>query len=289
MELVEAKREYLRDLCEVMGPIMEDTFVKMYQEAITRSNRMRDQTVKTFIVLLEEIANWNNSIIQTHTKEYETACAYFSELLGAVFVCHIKILSSVRTTKEPKKLEFVLPSNADFIHECIQEAGLVFAKHPKIFRTEDPLARTEAIQKVCCTSVEKVINRRRPTKEILMTYIGSTSRPLDFGTERQDDPAPDEFNEPEPTDQPPTDQPHPDENPEGTDHPLFGTEHQPEPEPEHQPAPAWLGHHGQHHGHHGHHSEPETRHIPVLFSDAAETHHGHHGHHGHHRHRGKMI
>lgn len=187
MELsVEAKREYLSMLCQVMSPIMTETFMEMYKEAQTRSNRHRDQVIKIFIVLLEEVENWNNSIISTHTNEYETRCHYFTDLLAAVFVCYIKILSSVRITKEPKKLPIKLPTNADFIHACLIQASSTFKVHYQIFREESHMKKENEIQRICAESVEKTLNKLIPIQQILRTYIADTSS-FDLNDEFQEE------------------------------------------------------------------------------------------------------
>lgn len=183
MELsVEAKKEYVNMLCNIMSPIMTETFVNMYKEAITRSNRHRDKVLQIFIILCEEITNWNNSIISTHTKEYETKCPYFSDLLAAVFVCYVKILSSIKIKKESKKLSIKLPSNSDFIHSCLVNCGKMFIENPMIFREDNQRIREESIRRVCDQSIEKALNDLIPIQQILRTYIIDTSA-FDIGEE----------------------------------------------------------------------------------------------------------
>ncbi len=172
---VEAKREYLAMLCSVMAPIMSETFVDMYKEAVQRSNRHRDQVQKLFIVLLEEVENWNNSIIKTHVDAYETKCHYFTDLLAAVFVCYVKILSSIRINKEPKKLPIKLPSNADFVHACLIRAAEKFKSHITIFREENALKKEQELFSICSKSVEETLNKLIPIQQILRTYIADTS------------------------------------------------------------------------------------------------------------------
>ncbi len=172
---VEAKREYLAMLCSVKAPIMSETFVDMYKEAVQRSNRHRDQVQKLFIVLLEEVENWNNSIIKTHVDAYETKCHYFTDLLAAVFVCYVKILSSIRINKEPKKLPIKLPSNADFVHACLIRAAEKFKSHITIFREENALKKEQELFSICSKSVEETLNKLIPIQQILRTYIADTS------------------------------------------------------------------------------------------------------------------
>lgn len=176
MELsVEAKREYLSMLCSVMSPVMSETFVDMYKEAIQRSNRHRDQVAKIFTVLLEEVENWNNSIITTHVNAYETKCHYFTDLLAAVFVCYIKILSSIRLNKQPKKLPIKLPTNADFVHACLIRAAEKFKMHIHVFREENALKKEQELMSLCAQSVEETLNKLIPIQQILRTYIADTS------------------------------------------------------------------------------------------------------------------
>lgn len=209
MELsVEAKREYLSMLCQVMSPIMCETFINMYKEAQTRSNRHRDKIISIFIVLLEEVENWNNSIITTHTNEYETKCHYFSDLLAAVFVCYVKILSSVRITKEPKKLPIKLPSNSDFVHGCIITASKMFIQHYQIFREENQFKKEQEICKICSESIERTLNKLIPIQQILRTYIADTSGfNLDDEQPVEEQPEPESESESEPEEPVPVPEP----------------------------------------------------------------------------------
>ncbi len=178
---VEAKNHYISILCKTMAPLMTETFVNMYKEAITRGKGNREATIKNFKVLLEEVTNWNNSIIQTHSKEYTNTCAYFSDLLAAVFVCYIKILSTVRMTKDSKKIQVKLPSNDNFIHACINNAATEFMDHIGVFREQDAIVRNRKLRDVCHSSINKTLDDLIPVQMILRTYINPESNEFEFG------------------------------------------------------------------------------------------------------------
>jgi hypothetical protein len=178
---VEAKNHYISILCKSMAPIMIETFINMYKEAITRGKGNREATVRNFKVLLEDVTNWNNSIIQTHSKEYTTSCAYFSDLLAAVFVCYIKILSTVRMTKDSKKIQVKLPSNDNFIHACINNAATEFIDHMVIFREQDAMVRNKKLKDICYASINKTLDDLIPVQMILRTYINPESNEFEFG------------------------------------------------------------------------------------------------------------
>jgi len=201
---VEARNHYVSMLSDCMTPIMAQTFITMYKESIERAKGHRDNVQKTFKVLLDEVQNWNNSIIQVHTAEYTKECEFFTDLLAAVFVCYIRILSCVQTRKtkgeSPKKIDVRLPTNDSFIHACINTAAKEFVKpkHMNIFREVDEMVREQKIDEICRNSVINTINflMRTPVKTILRTYLNPDSTEFSIGddevTQQQDEMAEDE-------------------------------------------------------------------------------------------------
>lgn len=204
---VEAKNHYVALLKKCMTPIMTETFVDMYKEAITRGKGNRDATMKNFVVLLEEVTNWNNSIISTHSKEYTNACTYFSDLLAAVFVCYVKILSTVRLNKESKKINVKLPTNDNFIHACINNAAKEFITHTYIFREQDAVTRNKKIREICSESIQHTLDELIPIQAILRTFMNADTSQFEIGEEATEEPGEEEepeeegeeAEEPEPT------------------------------------------------------------------------------------------
>lgn len=207
---MDAKNQYLAMLGSVMAPIMSQTFIQMYKEAIERGKGHRDNIQKNFKLLLDDVSNWNNSIIQTHAKEYAAACPYFSDLLAAVFVCYIKILSSVRITKDNKKIQIKLPPNADFIHACLNNAAKDFIQNMEIFREPNQSTRDRLIRDVCIRTVEKTMNELIPVQTILRTYMTPDTNEFSLGEQLDDTEA-----EPEPEEDPAEE-----EEPLGEEQPL---------------------------------------------------------------------
>ena len=101
--LVEAKKEYMDQLCMIMGPLMIQTFMDIYSEAhkMSKGKKVLIQYQK----LLKEVPNWNNHIVKEHSSKLCDSCSWFSDLLAAVFVSCVKILSSVRLMQKTKKYQ----------------------------------------------------------------------------------------------------------------------------------------------------------------------------------------
>ena len=102
--LVEAKKEYLGQLCIIMCPVMIDVFQDMYKEAVTLSKGKKPLVM--FQKLLKEVPNWSNQMSANHTSNIADRCAWFNDLLAAVFVACTKILSAVRLKADNKKIRF---------------------------------------------------------------------------------------------------------------------------------------------------------------------------------------
>ena len=68
--------------------------------------------------LLKEVPNWSDAMSKQHTDNIANRCAWFNDLLAAVFVSCVKILSAVRLSKDNKKISLKLPTNEVFIQMC---------------------------------------------------------------------------------------------------------------------------------------------------------------------------
>jgi hypothetical protein len=198
--LVEAKKEYMEQLCMFVCPLMIDTFSTMYQEAVKLAKNKKN--LNSFQVLLKEVPNWNNHMIKQHTIKLCNACAWFSDLLAAVFVSCVKILSAVRLNSENKKISLKLPSNEVFIHGCYEAVARELYKDPHIFQREcseyERDANLTGRFRVC---VEDTIKRMIPIQQILHTYISQgekmEEKNIDFNSSEGKEDAEGEEDDPE--------------------------------------------------------------------------------------------
>src|SRR6056300_184234 len=132
--LVDAKKEYLNQLAIIMVPFMIETFQEVYNESISRSKNKKVLAMNQ--LLLKDVKVWNDNIIKQHTVEINNSCSWFNELVAAVFVSHVKILSSVKLSAESNKISVKLPTNERFIHACYVAAAKELYKDPYIYHEE---------------------------------------------------------------------------------------------------------------------------------------------------------
>jgi hypothetical protein len=179
---------------------MIENFEKMYEEAYTMSKGRK--VLMMFQKLLKEVPNWNEGMSKQHTDNIANRCAWFNDLLAAVFVSCVKILSSVRLGKDNKKISLKLPTNETFIQTCYNNVAKELYKDPYIFSENlNEYARDEKLYERFAIAIEASVRELIPVQQILQTYMSQENKDIDLGGEMEDTEDPDfadEMAEPEP-------------------------------------------------------------------------------------------
>ena len=192
--MVEAKKEYMGQLYLIMCPHMIEVFQDMYDEA-TKLSKGR-KTLIMFQKLLKEVPNWSNAMSKQHTDNIANRCAWFNDLLAAVFVASTKILSAVRLKADNKKISLKLPSNEVFIQTCYNNVAKDLYKDPYVFHEEQSeYARDEDLSRRFSLCIEATVKELIPVQEILQTYMSQSAnmRDIDLDGEVHDTEDPDVF------------------------------------------------------------------------------------------------
>src|SRR6056300_478817 len=222
--MVEAKKEYLGQMCLIMCPPMIEVFQDMYNESIKLSKGRK--VLIMFQKLLKEVPNWSNAMSKNHSDNITSRCAWFSDLLAAVFVACTKILSAVRLKADNKKISLKLPTEEVFIQTCYNNIAKDLYKDPYIFSEEQSeYLRDEKLTARFTIAIESTVKELIPVQQILQTYMAQETRDISLDGEIQDGVDPDVFDggaEPDPF-------PEPEPEPE--------PEMEPQPEPDHMSGP----------------------------------------------------
>jgi hypothetical protein len=180
--LVEAKKEYMAQLCKLMSQSMIQAFHDMYKEAEKMSKGKK--VLLQYQKLLKEVPNWNDHIVKTNVDATCNSCGWFSDLLAAVFVSYVKILSSVRLKSESKKISVKLPTNALFIHTCYINAAKDLYKDPYIYHDEQSeFERDGKLFLRFTIAIEMTIQELLPVEQILKTYMSQAGTQVDLDGE----------------------------------------------------------------------------------------------------------
>lgn len=240
--LVEAKKEYLGQLCLVMCPPIIEVFAEMYEEANKLSKGRK--VLIMYQKLLKEVPNWSNAMSKRHADNITSRCAWFNDLLAAVFVSCVKILSSVRLRAENKKISLKVPTNEVFIQTCYDNVAKELYRDPYIYHEEQSEhIRDEKLYARISVCIENTVKQLIPVQQILQTYMSQTDRniSLDDDEQLEDTEDPDVYDDatmPEPVPEPEP-EPVPESEPEPVPEPdalanefkTIQTVQSPDPEP----------------------------------------------------------
>ena len=126
------------------------------------------------------------------TRIISDRCAWFSDLLAAVFVACTKILSAVRLKADNKKISLKLPTNEVFIQTCYNNVAKDIYKDPYIFHDEQSeYIRDEKSDFRFCLCIESTVKELIPVQQILQTYMSQESRDISLDGDVDDSPDPD--------------------------------------------------------------------------------------------------
>jgi hypothetical protein len=157
---------------------MIDVFDVMYQEAHKISKGRK--VLIMFQKLLKDVPEWNETMAKEHTDNIADRCAWFKDLVAAVFVSSVKILSAVRLSKEVKKLSVKLPSNEVFIHSCYKNAAKDLYKNPYVFsENQSEYNRNDELFERFKICIEVTVKELIPVQQILQTYMTTTDDIID--------------------------------------------------------------------------------------------------------------
>ena len=188
--LVEAKKEYLGQMCIIMCPPMIEVFQEMYGEAVKTSKGK--QVLIMFQKLLKEVPNWSNAMSKRHADNITDRCVWFTDLLAAVFVACTKILSAVRLKADNKKISLKLPTEEVFIQTVYNNAARDIYKDPYVFHEEQSeYARDENLTMRFSVCIENTVKELIPVQQILQTYMSQDTRDISLDGDVQDSADPD--------------------------------------------------------------------------------------------------
>jgi hypothetical protein len=157
--LLDAKREYVGQLTDVMAP---------YVLSFLANLRATSPTLVDFQHRLREIPVWNSNVVAQRTQEIEGRFPYLNDLIAAVFVSYTKILSSIKLGEDKPNIRLRLPANDQVVHsvfiytakDMYETAGLVNA---------DRATRIATVR----NAIETAVRASLPIAEILRAYLGN--------------------------------------------------------------------------------------------------------------------
>jgi hypothetical protein len=180
--LSEAKNEYCARLITILTPLMKEGFKSIFDEAIIlcKDNNEDDKYLMTFQNFLTRIPKWNSTIVEEEVKRIldKSKCNYLNDLLTCVHILQLKVMTSIRVTQIPKKVDINIPKLNDFIHNCyILTAKKIYTNVYLYDLTVPPLQQqmnNREIENIIKESILAKIRESIPIENILRSYMDET-------------------------------------------------------------------------------------------------------------------
>lgn len=158
----------------------------------------KKNVLKDFQEKLKLIPKWSEEVI---TNEYEriidnTKCDWYDKLITAVFVSHVKVLSSVRMEGRTDNIQIKIPSSKNFIHKCYIECARKFHENPFLMENREDKISYIDIQRnlrdsylVVQDCINSTIRKLLPTQQILQQYFNQEDERSDkyYGSDENKD------------------------------------------------------------------------------------------------------
>tara|TARA_B110000977_G_scaffold201113_1_gene294202 strand:- start:5800 stop:6702 length:903 start_codon:yes stop_codon:yes gene_type:complete len=193
--IVQAKEEYTKELINILTEPMCAKFLCIYENIIASTKNKRELIIN-FQKALREIPLWNQGLIDTEVSQIRAKCEFLDDLVAAIFVTNVKILSSVKMGKDKKKIQITMPKTDQFIHKNYINAAQTLYNNPYIFSSqyESQKRRAEIILHVQ-NSIENTIRTNLPFRNILQNYLGNAVDESESESESESSEAEDKTNE----------------------------------------------------------------------------------------------
>ena len=167
--IVEAKGEYTRELVSLLTDPVIEKLDAMYNSSVASTNKSRDVLI-TFQKMLRDVPLWNQACIETEVTKIVTRCDWLGDLISAVFISNVKILTSVKIGKDKKKIQITMPKTDQFIHKVYINSAKAAYENPYIFLNAHKRPELRLMVKIC---IEDTIRNLLPFQNILQSYLGN--------------------------------------------------------------------------------------------------------------------
>ena len=129
--LVSAKDEYTKQFINLLCPKIYIVIKNIFYDS-QKIKKFKSISLKNFQIFLKKVPLWNKIIIDKNVDDIKSNIPYLLDLITAIFVTNIKILSSVRLNKDADNISIKIPDINVFLHKIIITICEKFYYNPHI-------------------------------------------------------------------------------------------------------------------------------------------------------------
>ena len=181
--LSEAQYEWALRLVHILHPAVYEGIHIIYNEAVdicTNSDE-DEKYLMTFQNFLSRIPKWSEEILQKEVSRIvdKSGCTYLTDLITCVHITHLKILTSIRTSKTQKKIDITIPKLSAFIHKVYINLSRTLYSNVFLFDKDvPPLAfqkNKSEFNKMIKNAILDSIRESIPVEQLLRSYLDESS------------------------------------------------------------------------------------------------------------------
>lgn len=195
--IVEAKVEYTKQMVKILQPLIYEAVLVLYTSSVHDDP---NNIIEVFEEELRNVPKWNNDVIKSENDRLKLQCSYFDDLLTAVVLSNVRILTSIRMGSK-KKVQISIPSTMNFIHQIYINVSKDILNNLQLFDVDTyngtVTKNISAVYDLIADNVENTIRDVLPLKEILVSSLHSHVKDSD-GEESDNEGSISEDNEPLP-------------------------------------------------------------------------------------------
>lgn len=174
-----AQDEFTIQLIDAITPPILQGVSSIVDEAerLCKEKGEPEMYLKTFQNMLARIPGWNAALISREVDRITEAAqiGYLPDLVTAVHIIHLRILSSVRVGHKPKRIEIDPPDFDKFIHRVYCETGRKMWTYAYLFQRNlsdlDQQRNMHECEKIVRECVLTAVRASLPVETILRAYI----------------------------------------------------------------------------------------------------------------------
>lgn len=174
-----AQDEFTLQLVDALTPSVLQGFTSILEHAVKLCEEQGEEEkyLKMFQNMLARIPSWSSSTISKEVERIaETSqIGYLPDLVTAVHIIHLRILSSVRVGHKPKRIEIDPPDFDQFVHRVYCEAGRKMWMCAYLFQLDVPALdhqrNMHECEKIVRDCIVSAIRASLPVESILRAYI----------------------------------------------------------------------------------------------------------------------
>ena len=177
--LNESKNEWCVRLVNVLTYHIVEGFKSIFHESwkLCKVNKEQEKYLMTFQNMISQIPAWNTHLISNEKNRIinNSDCNYLEDLITCVHIIQLKLLTCIRVSQKPKKIELTIPSVDTFIHKVYIDVARKLYSNIYLFeRNISPLLmqrNNRDFELIVQNSILNCVRDNIPVNDILKCYL----------------------------------------------------------------------------------------------------------------------